>query len=131
MLKVYSFVYEKIIEHARQEIPYEACGYLMGKDGIVTLAYKMSNVDKSSEHFTFNPAEQFKAVKFARENDLKITGVYHSHPDTPARPSEEDIRLAYDPDIYHFIVSLVSNPPELKCFSISDGKVERVDYEVV
>lgn len=131
MLKIYHSVYEEIIKHAVRDVPYEACGYLLGRNDIISIAYKMTNVDKSAEHFTFEPAEQFNAIKFARENKLEIAGVYHSHPDTPARPSEEDIKLAYDPDIYHIIVSLVSNPPELKCFSISDGEVERVDYEVV
>ena len=43
-----------------------------------------------------DPKEQLKAIKDMRANGLTPLGNWHSHPETPARPSQEDIRLAYD-----------------------------------
>ena len=35
-----------------------------------------------------------KAERFALENDLTLLGVYHSHPNHPAIPSEHDLKQA-------------------------------------
>lgn len=83
--------------------------------------FPMTNLDKSPEHFSLDPKEQFQVLRSAREKGLKLLGNYHSHPATPSRPSQEDIRLAYDPDAIYAILSLASQPPVLKFFSIRDG----------
>jgi proteasome lid subunit RPN8/RPN11 len=57
--------------------------------------------------------------------------VYHSHPASPARPSQEDIRLAFDPSINYIIVSLVSPEPDLRAFLIRNGIVTPEPVEVV
>ena len=52
-----------------------------------------------------------------------MVAIYHSHPETPARPSEEDIRLALTPGVSYLIVSLAGAAPEVKSYRIESGKV--------
>ena len=66
----------------------------------------MTNIDNEPDHFSFEPKEQFAAVKDARNQGLSLMAVYHSHPETPARPSQEDLRLLKDPNMIYVIVSL-------------------------
>jgi proteasome lid subunit RPN8/RPN11 len=121
-------VIEELIEQARKDAPYESCGYLLGKDGDVTENYWMENIDHSSEHFSFAPKDQFAALRYAREHGLKILANWHSHPASPSRPSQEDLRLANDPTIRYAILSLLNGDPKLNSFRILNGEV--VDKEV-
>ncbi len=124
-------ILNNIIAHAKVVAPIEACGYLASQDDIVCKHYELTNVDASEEHFTFDPAEQFATVKDARANGLDVRAVYHSHPVTPARPSQEDIKLAYDPDISYVIVSLEDGEGYVKSFKIKDAQVTPEDIEIV
>lgn len=137
MLKIPRSIHEAMIAHARRDAPLEACGYLAGRrsgsdgDGDEIAAhFPMRNVDASAEHFAFDPAEQFAVFKEAGKQGLKLIACYHSHPATPARPSEEDIRLAYDPNIHYFIVSLAGPEPVVKSFRIVGGEVTHEPFEV-
>jgi len=114
---------EQIIAHAKREAPIEACGYLAGTDHRITAVYELKNIDGREDHFSFDPQEQFAVHKMARQAGLKLIGVYHSHPVTPARPSEEDIKLAYDQASLYVIVSLLENKPAVKGFWIRQGNV--------
>ena len=122
----------EMIEQAQQEAPNESCGYLLGKPspsweaegGIVTENYPMENIDHSSEHFSFAPKDQFAALRYAREKGLKILANWHSHPASPSRPSEEDLRLANDPTIRYAILSLLNGEPRLNSFKIINNEVE-------
>ena len=130
-MKIQKQVVTQLIGHARRESPVEACGYLTGKEGMISAAYELKNADQSTEHFAFDPKEQFAAVRDARAKGLEIYAVYHSHPASPARPSAEDIKLAYDPHILYLILSLAGEKEDLKAFRIKDQKVELVSIEVV
>ncbi len=123
-MKARKGIIDQIIVHAEREAPIEACGYLAGVEGLITLRYPMTNVDQREDHFSFDPKEQFTAHKTAREDGVQLLGVYHSHPATPARPSEEDIRLAYNPSLLYVIVSLFEGKRTVKAFRIIEGKVE-------
>jgi [CysO sulfur-carrier protein]-S-L-cysteine hydrolase len=124
MITIKKEVLNQIITHALNDLPNEACGYLAGKDGVITGGYALTNIDHSSEHFSFDPAEQFQTMRDVRNNQLQILANYHSHPSTPARPSEEDIRLAYDPGIHYFIISLAETGPVVKAFHHQNGALE-------
>jgi len=115
---------------ARAELPNEACGLLAGKGEVAQKRYGMTNADASPEHFTFLPAEQFQVLRSARTEGLDIIANYHSHPVTPARPSEEDIRLAFDPNILYVIVSLADVVPVVKAYRIKFGVVEQELVEI-
>jgi [CysO sulfur-carrier protein]-S-L-cysteine hydrolase len=124
MLKIPQAIYEAIISHAKEGFPLEVCGILGGLDGTVSALYRMTNTDASNEHFMMEPKEQFAVVKELRGKGLSMAAIYHSHPETPARPSAEDIRLALTPGVSYVIVSLQSqHNPVLKSFKIDAGRV--------
>lgn len=132
MLKIPKNIYEDLIAHAREGFPLEICGILGGRDGRVEQAFPMTNVDASNEHFTLEPREQFAVAKALRAAGLEMLAVYHSHPESPARPSEEDIRLALTPGISHVIISVMDmERPELKSFKINDGVVTTEAVEII
>jgi proteasome lid subunit RPN8/RPN11 len=131
MISIKQSVLDQIVAHAKDEFPNEACGYLAGNDGEVTFGYGLTNIDHSPEHFSFDPSEQFLTVKNARSKGLQIMANYHSHPETPARPSEEDIRLAYDPEISYFIISLANNQFDVKSFKIKNSIVEKEEIVII
>lgn len=120
-------IIDELIEQAQNDAPLETCGYLLGRDGVVVENYRMTNIDHSSEHFSFDPKEQFAALRYARANQLQILANWHSHPASPSRPSQEDLRLANDPTIRYAILSLHEGI-HLNSFKIANGEV--IDREV-
>ena len=131
MLKIKQEIVDRIVAHGRNEAPLEACGYLAEKDGVISQHFELTNIDKSPVHFSMDPSEQFAVVKECRNQGLKIRAVYHSHPETPARPSNEDIKLAYDPSLSYIIVSLAEADSNIKSFIIHKGVVELEPLEIV
>lgn len=120
------------MEQARAEAPIEACGILAGSGGRVEKLYKMTNAELRSDHFMMAPEQQFEAVKDIRSNSLDMLAIYHSHPQTPARPSAEDIRLALTPGVIYVIVSLQgTNGPAVKGFQIEDGTITEVPVKIL
>lgn len=131
-MKITSTFLESIIRQARAELPNESCGYVLGPNGDTAAEnYRMTNIDHSPEHFSFDPREQFAAVKSARKQGKTIVGNWHSHPSSPSRPSQEDIRLAYDPSIAYFILSLAEEEPVLNAFHVENGQVTKLNIEIV
>ena len=124
-------VIREMIDQAQQDAPNETCGYLLGTTGpdgdVVTENYWMENIDHSAEHFSFAPKDQFAALKYARSHGLRILANWHSHPASPSRPSQEDLRLANDPSIRYAILSLHEGI-HLNSFKILNAEV--VDKEV-
>ena len=86
--------YDKIFEYAKVNLPEEACGLIGGtiEDGnkYIKKVYLLTNIDHSNEHFSMDPKEQLAAVKDMRAEGLVPLGNWHSHPESPSRPSEED-----------------------------------------
>ena len=119
--------YEKILAHAVAGLPNEACGLIAGtvegEKKYVKEVYLLTNIDASNEHFSMDPREQFAAVKDARAKHLEMLGNFHSHPESPSRPSEEDKRLAYDSKANYLILSLEDREhPVLNAFLIDENK---------
>jgi len=93
--------------------PDECCGFLFGHeqaDGTRTIT-KIRGVDNAKSgdkkrRFEISPKDYMRAEKFALENDLLLLGIYHSHPNHPAIPSEHD-RVAAQPWFSYVIVSVM------------------------
>jgi len=113
---------DRMIAHARELDPYECCGILAGRNGVVTQMYRIKNIvalDGAEKLSSFDPAkaahlerlspseraeiafvmdmQDFSAAKKdIRNNGLELQVIYHSHPHDPARPSVTDIKIASD-----------------------------------
>ncbi len=125
-------ILDVMIEQAGTEAPIETCGILAGKAPRVQRLYKMTNVDRSCDHFMMERAEQFRVARDIRTAGLRMLAIYHSHPETPARPSAEDIRLALTSDVAHVILSLQNaNHPQVRGFDIQDGTVAEIELKIV
>ena len=127
-MKIPQNIIEELIEQAEKDAPDESCGYLLGIGDEVTENCWMEIIDHSSEHFAFAPEYQFADLRYAREKGLKILANWHSHPASPSRPSQEDLRLANDSSIRYAILSLLDGEPKLNSFKILNGEV--VDKEI-
>ncbi len=131
-MKINRAVLNEIIAQAKNELPDESCGYLLANaEGIIDENCPMTNIDHSPEHFSFDPKEQFAAIKHSRQTGKKLVANWHSHPSSPSRPSVEDIKLAYDSTITYFILSLATEEPVFNGFHIENGSVEKLVVEVV
>lgn len=134
-LQIPEDIYEQMVVQARAGAPLEVCGILAGSDGaagVVAKLYEMTNTDQSREHFMMKPEEQFAVVRDIRSLGLEMLAVYHSHPDTPARPSGEDIRLALTTGVTYVIVSLQDKArPIVKGFDMDNGSVREVAVKII
>ena len=93
--------------------------------------YPLTNVDRASEHFSMEPKEQFAAVKDMRRRGWRMIGIWHSHPATPARMSEEDKRLAFTPDVMYVILSLADqNTPSIVAFRMDNQREIKIPCRV-
>ena len=125
---------EEMIVYAGEKLPNEACGLIGGSDygdeRVIEKVYYLTNTDASSEHFSLDPSEQLQAVKDMRAHGLKPVGNWHSHPESPSRPSREDKRLAYDSKASYLILSLMGEKPVLHSFHIENGESEKELLEI-
>ena len=101
----------EIREHGVRDYPYECCGLLLGRYGsngkVVSETYPISNAREESakrNRFLIAPEELMRGERYAREHGLEVVGFYHSHPDSPAVPSQYDLEHAW-PTYSYIIVS--------------------------
>jgi len=130
-LQIEKKILTALLAHGRREEPNEACGYLAAKDGVVCRHFELRNIDAAPDHYSMDPAEQFAVIRRMRDEGLQVAAVYHSHPETPARPSVEDIRLAHDPGMTYVIVSLMAGVEPVRAFKIKQGEVIDVVLQVL
>ena len=123
--------FDKILEYALSQRPDEACGLIAGKESedgsrSIEKVYLLTNTDHANEHFSIDPKEQLAAVKDMRAEGLVPLGNWHSHPESPSRPSEEDKRLANDSKATYMILSLEQeDTPVLNAFHIEGEQDNR------
>lgn len=141
MLKLNSHHLQIIQTHAETTYPEECCGLLLGqiqgdtKTLIEVLptenswgdeavdnfqAIETSNKTSKRNRFSIAPRVMFEVQKETRDRHLDIIGIFHSHPDHPARPSEFDRAIAWA--AYSYIIVSVQNgkATDLKSWILDD-----------
>jgi proteasome lid subunit RPN8/RPN11 len=131
VLKVSSQHLQIIRTHAASTYPEECCGiilgYLANESKTVVEVIPTENawsgetvLDNKRRRYAIAPEIMLKIQKEARSCSLNIIGIYHSHPDNPAIPSESDRILAWQE--YSYIIVSVPNGKagELKSWHLDD-----------
>jgi proteasome lid subunit RPN8/RPN11 len=100
-----------IHDHALADYPNECCGFLYGENmpaRQISLIRKVKNVKQGDQRrrFEISPLDYLAAENYALENNLELLGIYHSHPNHPARPSEHDRVQAVE--VFSYIITSVT-----------------------
>ncbi|MCZ7543957.1 MAG: M67 family metallopeptidase [Anaerolineae bacterium] len=104
--------------HGEATYPNEGAGFLLGHvaDGAVVVADVLA-VDNRREaeaqhnRYELSPQDFMRAEREAAQRDLSLVGIFHSHPDHPARPSQFDRDHAL-PNLSYLITSVVAGKAE-------------------
>jgi [CysO sulfur-carrier protein]-S-L-cysteine hydrolase len=115
---------DEMIAHAREDVPNECCGVLLGQDGTVSNLRRCENAEHSPFRYSVAPRELLEIDREAREHNWEVLSIYHSHTHTEAYPSMTDVRLAAYPDAIYILVSLQNQEkPVVRGYYIRDGVV--------
>ncbi|MDG1989969.1 MAG: M67 family metallopeptidase [Dehalococcoidia bacterium] len=121
-----------IINHAKNDVPNEACGIIHCLDGKPSNIYKVTNVADSPYRYEMDGIEQLNLEKKREMSGEQLFAIYHSHVATEAKPSPTDVRMAFFPpgnfdaepmfdNIFYILVSLENEIPDVKFYSIKKG----------
>jgi [CysO sulfur-carrier protein]-S-L-cysteine hydrolase len=92
-------ILHRLLEHARAELPNEACALLGGDpvSGTVTSLHLAANAAASPYRFELDPADLVRVVHAIEAAGEELIAIFHSHPATSPEPSSTDLREArYD-----------------------------------
>ncbi|MHA2091672.1 MAG: Mov34/MPN/PAD-1 family protein [Candidatus Kariarchaeaceae archaeon] len=110
--------YEKILTHGEEGFPEEICGVFIGLyiDGNphVKEARRMKNTNSGSRNTRYNidPMDLIKLEDEIDAEGLEMLGIYHSHPNHPARPSQYDFDHAW-PNISYAVLKVQDGKSDL------------------
>jgi len=117
-------LYRRMIAQLRATLPQEGCGLLAcDATGAVEL-FPGTNTEASQTRYNMDLAEVVAAFGEIERHDWQLGAIYHSHPQSPARPSATDLSNAFYPDALMVIVSFESEPPDARAFRVDGGIVE-------
>jgi proteasome lid subunit RPN8/RPN11 len=141
MLQLSDQQVKQLTAHATRTYPEECCGLLLGH---LTPDRPLKQVTKiwetinawnpevgadlttviphigtgKSDRFWIDPQDLLAAQRYARDHHISIVGIYHSHPDHPAVPSESDRLLAWS-DYSYLILSVQSGiVSDYRCWTL-------------
>ena len=102
---------DQVILHSEEAYPRESCGLLVGlrfADLIrVCEVHRSENIAmEPAHHFEVDPQLRFDLERWLRESSLELVGVYHSHPEGEALPSDTDIARAWEPNLFWLITAV-------------------------
>jgi [CysO sulfur-carrier protein]-S-L-cysteine hydrolase len=125
-------MHDEIVAHAHEEAPNECCGMIGARDGRATSLYRARNAEASPLRYTVHPQDQLRIMEELEARGEELAAIYHSHTGSRAYPSQTDINLAENwPDPLYVICSVADpDTPELRGFTIRDGKVEEVELTI-
>ena len=110
---------------ARADYPNEACGLLVGRPPTelgpaVVRAVRCANLNRERAHdrYQLDPADHLAAEDAARNEGLEVIGVWHTHPDHPAQPSETDRAAAWEGWSYLIVAVSARGVSDVRSFRL-------------
>ncbi len=115
-----------LVNHANNEKPNESCAILFGtineQKTIVKEIFLAKNIDESPVNFTISNEQLIKCYKTAEEKKMEVVGIFHSHPNSEAYPSNTDKKFMYSNPVVWVIYSGISN--EFKAYVLESDILE-------
>jgi proteasome lid subunit RPN8/RPN11 len=130
MIKIDAGQLSHIRSLAERTYPEECCGLLIGRalapdEVLVTRIVDSPNVqsDRAHDRFEIDPKVRLDAERSLRGTGERVVGHFHSHPDHPARPSDTDLAMAFEPDLVWVIVAVAQGrADEVRAFRLNETR---------
>lgn len=121
-----------LTNHSEKEEPNESCAILFGTKKGEEIAVKKifltENIEKSPINFTISAEQRLLADKMEKELEMEIIGIFHSHPDSNAYPSNTDKKfMELNPEVW-VIFSGISK--EFKAY-VLDSDIKEIPIQTV
>ncbi len=130
---------ESMLASCARHYPHEACGLLLG--AILDAGWEIDetkevsnlNHERATDRFVLDPAAYQAVDRELRGSGREIIGIYHSHPDCPARPSPTDLANAWDGFAYIIVSTLKGRAAGTHCWTLNrDGdRFQSVNLQVL
>jgi proteasome lid subunit RPN8/RPN11 len=123
---------------AERAYPEECCGLLVGRvaptgEIEVTRVVDSPNIrqDRAHDRFEVDPKIRLAVERSVRGTDERVVGHYHSHPDHPARPSETDRAMAFEPELVWVIVAVgTGGVQEVRAYKLDETRGDFAAVEI-
>lgn len=130
MFQITRSVWEEMLSHARSDAPLECCGLLLGSTSLMDELLACTNEHRSPVSFSIPPTQLLDAFRDMRARNLRLLGIYHSHPRGPEHPSTRDIDEFEYPDVSYWVISLNRPTAVVRCFRWVGSGFEEMPFEV-
>jgi proteasome lid subunit RPN8/RPN11 len=109
-------------EYSENHKPYESCALLFGKDNQVSDLFLTENIEKSPVNFTISNEQLIEGYKIAEEKRVDVIGIFHSHPNSDAFPSNTDKKFMQSNPVVWIIYSGINK--NFKAFFLESNIIE-------
>jgi proteasome lid subunit RPN8/RPN11 len=140
MLKLPGDIFWEIAKEGERLYPYECCGLILGtisEDEKERSALKILPINNTREgedkrrRFVIEPLDFIKAEKEAIALGLSVLGIYHSHPDHPAFPSDYDLAHALPFYSYLIVSVLGAKAGETTSWILKDDRSKFLPEDII
>ena len=123
---------DTLTEHSTRSHPNESCAMLLGTHGDqqwnVKEVFLTNNMEKSETNFTISPEELLHGHQLAEKKQLELVGIFHSHPNSSAIPSNTDEKFMKVNPVPWIIHSVINN--DIAAF-VLDTSVEEISINIM
>lgn len=120
-----SLCMERMRSSAESGYPHEICGLLIGT--LTDTGWQVHDVrdvanlneERATDRFQLDPVGYQKVDRELRGSGSEIIGVYHSHPDCPAKPSPTDLASAWESFAYPIISVCDGKAIDIHCWAVN------------
>ena len=109
-------------EYSENQKPNESCALLFGKDNQVSDLFLTENIEKSPVNFTISNKQLIEGYKIAEEKKVDVIGIFHSHPNSDAFPSDTDKKFMQSNPVVWIIYSGINK--NFKAFLLESNIIE-------
>ena len=126
----------RMLDHARAELPNEACGLLAGDlaSGRASAFHPARNSEASPLRYNVHPDDLVRIVFAIEDGGDDLLAIFHSHTHSPAVPSATDRRTAQYPDAFYVLATLAdpgaAPSAALRAWRINSGESREVPLRI-
>ncbi len=131
-----------ILHHAESTYPEECCGVMIGEKSaesktVVEIIPTQNAWNRQTANdfpsceashsrrrrYSISPLEMLQLQKSSRDKNLNIIGIFHSHPDYPATPSEFDRSCAWQEYSYIIVPVIKGRAGDVNSWVLDDDSM--------